>query len=93
MQSNSSDQNLWQFQEAKSKFSHVVNNALASGPQTITRHGERAVVVLAYDEYEQLRNSQKPKTTFKEWLSSTPPALGELLDTDLPRDYLREIDL
>ena len=44
----------WQLQEAKSRFSQLVNRALADGPQIVTRHGEAVVVVLALDEYRQL---------------------------------------
>ncbi len=34
----------WQVQEAKTRFSEMIDKALTEGPQTITRHGaERAV--------------------------------------------------
>ena len=35
---------IWQLQEAKNRFSEVVNKALEEGPQTVTRHGEEIVV-------------------------------------------------
>jgi len=36
----------WQVQEAKTRFSEVIERARTEGPQTITRHGaERAVVL------------------------------------------------
>jgi prevent-host-death family protein len=37
----------WQLQEAKAKLSELVRRARTEGPQTITVHGERAVVVTA----------------------------------------------
>ena len=32
----------WQLQEAKSRFSEVVNEAIEHGPQIVSRHGEEA---------------------------------------------------
>ena len=44
----------WSLQDAKSKFSAVVNAALAGEPQRVTRRGQPAVVVLAAAECERL---------------------------------------
>jgi len=44
----------WQLQEAKSRFSEVVDLTLTEGPQMVTRRGEEAVVILAADEYRRL---------------------------------------
>ncbi len=38
---------VWSLQEAKAKFSEVVRLARTEGPQTVTVHGEPAVVVSA----------------------------------------------
>jgi len=43
----------WQLQDAKNRFSAVVNAALSGQPQTVTRRGAPAVVVLAVEEYVQ----------------------------------------
>ena len=43
----------WQLQEAKNRLSEVVNLALKEGPQTITRHGKPAVVVVAAGQYDR----------------------------------------
>ena len=40
----------WQLQEAKNRFSEVVDEALARGPQTVTRHGEEVVVIISAKE-------------------------------------------
>jgi len=42
-------------QEAKNKFSEVVERALRDGPQEVTRHGKKTVVVLSMHEYRRLR--------------------------------------
>jgi antitoxin Phd len=46
--------NSWQLQDAKSKFSEVVEKALHEGTQIVTRRGKKAVVVMPYDEYEKI---------------------------------------
>ena len=43
----------WTVAEAKAKFSEVMNQARSSGPQTITRKGRKAVVVVDADEWER----------------------------------------
>jgi antitoxin Phd len=47
-------QNIWQLQEAKSKFSELVEKTLSNGVQFVTRRGKKAVVVMPIDEYERL---------------------------------------
>lgn len=55
---------IWQLQEAKNKFSEVVNNALSAGPQLITRHGVEAVILISYEEYKRLTLAQKSLSAF-----------------------------
>lgn len=45
---------IWQLREAKARFSEVVAQALAGEPQTVTRRGRPAVVVLAWADYARL---------------------------------------
>ena len=40
--------NTWQLQEAKSKFSQLVEDAMHKEPQIVTKHGDKAVVVLSF---------------------------------------------
>ena len=47
---------VWALQDAKSKFSAVVNRACEVEPQIVTRHGLPVVVMLAYSEYRKLAN-------------------------------------
>ena len=49
----------WPLQDAKNRFSAVVNAALDGDPQLVTRRGQPAVVVLAAEEYERLRALEK----------------------------------
>jgi prevent-host-death family protein len=43
----------WTVAEAKAKLSEVIERAKSDGPQTITRNGQRAVVVVAAEEWER----------------------------------------
>lgn len=45
----------WQLQDAKNRFSKVVEMARTEGPQTITVRGRRAAVVLSAQDYDALR--------------------------------------
>lgn len=48
----------WQLQEAKNRLSELVELTLHEGHQTITRHGEPAVVMVAYRDFERWRRKQ-----------------------------------
>ena len=62
----------WSVQDAKNKFSEVVEAAQRK-PQTVTKHGKPAVVVVAADEYERLRKLQHLKApSFAEMLLAMP---------------------
>jgi prevent-host-death family protein len=45
---------MWTLQDAKNRFSAVVEAALAGTPQEVTRRGRPAVVVLSAEEYQRL---------------------------------------
>jgi prevent-host-death family protein len=70
----------WQLQEAKNKLSQVVDDAIADGPQVITRHGQEVAVVLAYDAYRALTAAPESLVVF----FRQSPLVGE--DLDLQRD-------
>ena len=50
----------WQLQEAKSRFSELVDLSLKDGPQLVTRRGHEAVVVLAAADYRHLSGDASP---------------------------------
>ena len=45
---------MWTLQDAKNKFSAVVDEAMAGRPQEVTKRGKPAVVVLSAEEYHRL---------------------------------------
>lgn len=63
----------WQLQDAKNRFSAVVDAALAGTPQCVTRRGKPAVIVLAVEEYERLRRVEKVEApSFVDMLLAIP---------------------
>lgn len=79
-------QRYWQLQEAKNKFSKVVDEALAHGPQVVTRHGVETVVIISYDEF---RKRQAAQTTLSQFFRESPLVGSEIdleRDKSLPRE-------
>ena len=78
----------WKLQDAKAKFSQVVENALKTGPQYITRRGREAVVVLSVKEYQKI-TTKKP--ALKEFLLSCPK-MDDGFEFERHKDYSRDIE-
>jgi len=77
--------NIWQFQEANSKFSKVVERTLEKGFQIIIQDGRKIVVILPFDEYERLT---KRTESLAQFLMESPLAGSELIierDKSTPR--------
>lgn len=78
----------WSVQDAKNRFSEVVEAARRL-PQTVTKHGKPAVVVMDVVEYERLRHLERVQA---------PSFIDALLamsqdDGDFPRRNVRMRDL
>jgi prevent-host-death family protein len=43
----------WTVAEAKAKFSEILERAMSEGPQTITRRGRTAAIVVGAEEWER----------------------------------------
>lgn len=83
----------WTLQDAKNKFSEVVNAACAGAPQVVTRRGRPTAVVLSMHDYENfLERSKAPVPSFAEFLLSMPTE-GDAEET-APRQEiaLREVE-
>ncbi len=71
----------WKLQEAKNKFSEVVECAMKDGPQEVTKRGEHAVVILSFDLYQKLC---EPKESLVDFFRNSP-MFG--LEIDLKRNH------
>ena len=80
---------IWKLQDAKSRFSKLVQDALTSGPQFVTKRGTETVVIISVDEYEKLI-SKKP--VFKDFLLNCPK-MDKDFKIERQKDYPRRIDL
>lgn len=67
--------NTWQLQEAKNKFSEVVDRAAGGEPQLITRHGVEVAVVLSLPEYRRIT---APRQSLADFLRKSPLAGSDL---------------
>jgi prevent-host-death family protein len=59
----------WAVAKAKAKLSAVIDCALTEGPQTITRSGRKAVVVVSVKDWER---KEKRKGNLAEFLAASP---------------------
>lgn len=89
--------NQWSLQDAKNKFSAVVEAARKGVPQHVTKRGEEAVVVLAAEEYDRLSKLDvKRNRSFVEHLLNAPKLPEEFNDLFDKREpiilQLRDID-
>ncbi len=78
--------NTWQLQEAKSKFSQLVEAAIHNKPQFVTKHGDNAVVVLSFKDYEKMTKPQTDIVTFLRNSPLTEADLTALRNTDYPEN-------
>ncbi len=77
--------NIWQLQDAKSKFSEMIDRALANGAQIVTRRGQKTVVIVPFDEYQRLT---KQSDSLAQFLLASPLAGSDLTierDKSTPR--------
>jgi prevent-host-death family protein len=80
----------WSLQDAKNRFSAVVEAASHGKPQVVTKHGKPAVVVVAVAEYERLRHLERLKApSFTDHLLAMPTDGGAF---DRLEGTLRETD-
>lgn len=80
--------NIWQLQDAKNKFSRLVNQAQRDGPQVVIKHGRNAVVVLSFQDYKRLTQQKQNLVTFLQ----KSPLKGLDLEMERNKDNPREID-
>ncbi|MDQ3265695.1 MAG: type II toxin-antitoxin system Phd/YefM family antitoxin [Myxococcota bacterium] len=76
----------WTVAEAKARFSEVIERALKEGPQTITRKGSKAVVVVSTEEWER---KTRRADNLAEFFANSPLRDSNLeveRRTDAPRD-------
>jgi prevent-host-death family protein len=71
--------NSWPVQDAKARFSELLETCLKEGPQIVTKRGADAAVLVPVGDWRRLQQSARP--SLKELLLAASPR-GEL---HLPR--------
>jgi prevent-host-death family protein len=79
----------WTVAEAKAKFSEVIDKARKSGPQTITKNGRTAAVVVSAEEWE--RKTHRPGNLAEFFAES--PLRGSGLKAPRTKDGVRKVEL
>jgi antitoxin Phd len=74
--------NTWPVQDAKARFSELLDACVSEGPQVVTRRGSETAVLIPIAEWKRLRDAARP--SLKELLLSasaradlTLPARGK----------------
>ena len=75
---------VWQVQEAKARFSELLETSLAEGPQIVTKRGVETAVLVPIDQWRRLERMTRP--TLKELLLAPEPRTESLTP---PRRQLR----
>jgi prevent-host-death family protein len=79
----------WTVAQAKAKFSEVLDRAMAEGPQTITRRGRTAAVVVDAEEWSR---KTKRVGTLADFFAASP-LRNSGLKLQRPKGRIRKINL
>ncbi len=82
-------ESTWTVAEAKAKFSELVEQARNKGPQTVTRRGRSAVVVVSAEEWER---RTRRKGSLAEFFANSP-LRNSRLEMTRPKGGTRSVDL
>jgi prevent-host-death family protein len=63
---------IWPVQDAKARFSELLDTCVSEGPQVVTRRGAETAVLVPIAEWKRLNNAARP-------------SLKDLLMTDVGR--------
>jgi antitoxin Phd len=75
---------VWQVQDAKARFSELLDATLKDGPQVVTRRGVEEAILVPMAEWQRLQQMNRP--TLKELLLAPEPRFENLIP---PRGTLR----
>ncbi|MEX2124814.1 MAG: type II toxin-antitoxin system Phd/YefM family antitoxin [Woeseia sp.] len=79
----------WTVAEAKARFSKLIEQARLKGPQTISRHGRTAAVVVSAEEWEK---KTKRSGNLAEFFA-TSPLRESAIEIKRRKDRSRKADL
>jgi antitoxin Phd len=62
---------IWPVQDAKARFSELLDTCLREGPQVVTKRGAETAVLVPMEDWRRLQRSARP--TLKELLLAEAP--------------------
>ena len=62
----------WPVQDAKARFSEMLETCLSDGPQVVTKRGVEAAVLVPMREWQRLQDSKRP--SLKDLLLAPTPS-------------------
>jgi antitoxin Phd len=62
---------IWPVQDAKARFSELLDTCLKDGPQVVSRRGTEAAVLVPIEDWRRLQQAARP--TLKELLLANAP--------------------
>ena len=80
----------WQVQDAKARFSELLDTTLRKGPQVVTRRGVETAVLVPIEEWHRLQRSSRPG--LKELLLGSGPRFENLLSDRGGQRRRRRVD-
>ena len=75
----------WPVQDAKAKFSELLDTTLAEGPQIVTKRGVEAAVLLPIEQWRRLERMTRPD--LKELLLATEARTEDLTPPRVTRQH------
>jgi antitoxin Phd len=68
---------FWQVQDAKARFSELLDAALSKGPQIVTRRGVETAILVPIEEWRRVQQTSRP--TLKDVLLGPGPRFERLV--------------
>ena len=59
--SEAANMKIWTVQDAKARFSELLNLCLREGPQVVTKRGAQTAVLVPIGEWRRLQHAARPK--------------------------------
>jgi len=70
----------WQLQDAKARFSELLDTTIKKGPQIVTRRGVEAAVLVPIEEWNRLQKAARP--SLKSLLLAPGPRFDDFLPVE-----------
>jgi antitoxin Phd len=67
----------WQVQDAKARFSELLDATIKKGPQVVTRRGIETAVMVPIEEWKRLQKAARPG--LKDLLLAPEPRFGDII--------------